>query len=517
MKRRAFLHHVSHSIAIPSLVGSFGLLAPKRLSSFLRLAADTDKVLVLIYLQGGNDGLNTVVPLDQLSSLNIVRPQVVLPESAILKLNGTQVGLHPSLSGFRSLYQEGRLEIIQSVGYPQQNYSHFRSNDIWMSGSDSTTYVNSGWTGRYLNHEHPDFPIGYPNTTVPDPLAIELGYGSSMLFQGPTANMSMVISNPNAFYQLVDNLEETAPDTDAGDKLRYIRLTARQSQQYGQVVKQAADKVTLQPGYDDNNSLAQQLKIVARLIAGGLQTSLYLVRLGGFDTHSTQVSAGDHTKGQHAMLLSHLNDAVISFMNDLRYQKVDDQVIGMTFSEFGRRITSNGSGGTDHGSALPLFVFGNKVQGGVLGTNPVIPSNATNENNLEMQFDFKQVYTSILEQWFGVPEIDRENILMNSFGSIPVIRDSSITGLSEKNDSKTFNVYPNPLSGMTTIEFISAGQAVSIEAIDVQGRKTADIFSGSLPVGKQVIPWNAGQLAAGRYFILLHSAAGSQAKSVVKW
>src|SRR6267378_2518321 len=173
MKRRTFLHHVSHSLALPGLMGCFGFLSPKRLSSFLRMAAETDKVLVLIYLQGGNDGLNTVVPLDQLSALHTVRPQVVLPDDKLLNIKGTKLALHPALDGFRSLYTEGRLEIIQSVGYPQQNYSHFRSTDIWMSGSDATTLVPSGWVGRFINNEYPDFPQGYPNATVTDPLAIE--------------------------------------------------------------------------------------------------------------------------------------------------------------------------------------------------------------------------------------------------------------------------------------------------------------------------------------------------------
>ncbi len=480
------------------------------------MAQGTDKVLVLIYLQGGNDGLNTVIPVDQLSALHSVRPQVVLPDNKILKLSGTNVALHPALDGFKSLYNEGKLEIIQSVGYPQQNYSHFRSTDIWMSGSDATKLVPSGWAGRYLNNGYPDFPQGYPNTTTPDPLAIELGYGSSLIFQGPTANMSMVISDPTSFYQLVNNQEESAPDTDAGDKLRFVRLTARQSQQYGQVVKDAANKVTQQPGYADDNSLAQQLKIVARLIAGGLQTSLYMVRLGSFDTHNAQVDPADHSNGVHASLLSKLSSAVVSFMNDLKYQNIDDRVIGMTFSEFGRRITSNASGGTDHGSALPLFVFGNKVNGGVLGNNPVIPGNATNENNLDMQYDFRQVYTSILEQWFGATEADRQNILMNNFGSLPVIRDATITSVPEKYDPKTLNVYPNPIREMTTIEFTSSGQAVSIDVIDIQGRKTDNIFTGSLAAGKQAVPWNASQLTSGRYFVLLRTAAGSQTRSIVK-
>lgn len=515
MKRRSFLRHTCHSLAIPGLMSSFGFSSPKNLSSFLRTAMQTDKVLVLIYLQGGNDGLNTVVPLDQLSALDKVRKNVMLPEGRLLRLDGTNVALHSALQGFKSLYTEGRLEIIQSVGYPDQNYSHFRSTDIWMSGSGSDTTINSGWTGRYLSNDYPGFPAGYPNETNPDPLAIELGYGSSLLFQGPASNMSMVLNDPTAFYQLVENVETPAPDTNAGDKLRHVRLTALQSQQYGKVVQKAANLVTHQEPYPDTD-LAQQLKVVSRLIAGGLKTSLYLVRIGGFDTHDAQVDASDHTKGEHASLLLQVNDAVMAFMKDLEYHGADDRVIGMTFSEFGRRIASNASLGTDHGSASPLFVFGNKVKGGVLGNNPVILGNTTAQHNLDMQYDFRQVYTSILEQWFGVDESHRTDILMNNFDTIPVIREANTVGISEKVITQSLRVYPNPVVNTSVIQFLSTGQPVYIEAIDMQGRRVTPIFNGTLPAGVQSIPLNLHQLEKGRYFVVLRSNSDVQTASVLK-
>ena len=254
MKRRTFLRHTTHSLAIPGIVGSLGFGGNnlQRLASFLQFASETDRVLVLIYLQGGNDGLNTVVPLDQLSTLVRVRPEVVLPWQSLPQLKASNVALHPALSGFKSLYEEGKLGIIQSVGYAEPSYSHFRSTDIWMSGSGAHELVNSGWTGRYLSKGYPTYPEDYPNDITPHPLAIELGYGASLLFQGPVASMSTVISDPESFYQLIDNIDEDAPDTDAGAKLKYIRLIARQSQQYGKVLKEAADKVQNQKYYDSN-------------------------------------------------------------------------------------------------------------------------------------------------------------------------------------------------------------------------------------------------------------------------
>ncbi|MDA0194582.1 MAG: DUF1501 domain-containing protein [Bacteroidetes bacterium] len=516
MKRRTFLHRASHALAAPAVMGSFGFTSSRRFSSFLRAQAESGKVLVLIYLQGGNDGLNTVIPLDQLSALNLVRPHVILPENKLLPISGTELAFHPALDGFSTLYKEGKLKIIQSVGYPEQNYSHFRSTDIWMSGSDSDQLVSSGWPGRYLNHEYPDYPEGFPNATDPDPLSIEIGYGSSMLFQGPATSMSMVLKDPTSFHELIDNVEEESPDTYAGDKLKHIRLTARQSQLYGEVVKQAANKVTSQQHYPDNNELAQQLKIVARLISGGLKTPLYMVRLGGFDTHAAQVMASDHTLGEHASLLADLDNAVKAFMNDIEFMGLGDNVLGMTFSEFGRRIISNASLGTDHGAAAPLFVFGNQVEKGVLGTNPVIPAAATFKDNLPWQFDFRQVYGSVLEQWFGMQLQDRASVLMSDFSTLPIIGEDVITAVRPDVEQSRLKVYPNPVAEMATIDFISSGAPMKIEAIDMLGRPVGHIFSGVLAHGNQSLQWNTRELPAGNYYVLMQSESTRRTVGVVK-
>jgi len=514
MKRRTFLHRASHAMAVPGLLGSLGFSMPGKsaLNSLLHLAADHDRVLVIIYLAGGNDGLNTVIPLDQLSRLNSVRRHVILPEDKLLPLDNTEVALHPSLGGFKSLFNDGRLGIIQSVGYPEQNYSHFRSTDIWMSASDSKQLVNSGWSGRYLDSKFQGYPEAYPNESVTDPLAIEIGSGASLVFQGPAAAMGMVVSNPDSFYNLVDNIEEPTPDTLAGEKLKYVRLIARQSELYGDVVKKAAAKVTQQSNYPDGNRLAQQLKIVARLIAGGLQTPLYLVRHGGFDTHSNQVEQDDHTRGNHANLLRSLDQSVTSFMADLKFQGVDDRVVGMTFSEFGRRIVSNASSGTDHGAAAPMFVFGNEVIGGVIGNNPSIPSNATYEDNLEMQYDFRQIYASLLEQWLGSSANNNAQVLLKPFETVPIIGESYLSTL-ERN--QLLKVYPNPIAGPTQLEFITNGAPLEIDLIDLQGRQVQQLYSGSPVAGFQRITWNPGQLNNGQYMVVLRGLENPVVQKVI--
>ncbi len=517
MKRRTFLHRASHAVAVPGLLGSLGFSMPGggTLSSLLKYASDHDHVLVIVYLEGGNDGLNTVIPLDQMSALSNVRQHVFIPEDQLLPLNNTEVALHPSLAGFNSLFDEGRLGIIQSVGYPEQNYSHFRSTDIWMSASDSKQLVNSGWSGRYLDSQFPGYPEAYPNETVTDPLAIEIGYGASLVFQGPAAAMGMVVSNPDSFYDLVDNIEEPTPDTLAGEKLRYVRLIAKQSELYGDVVKKAAKKVTQQRSYPEGNRLADQLKIVARLIAGGLQTPLYLVRLGGFDTHSNQVDDNNHTRGRHANLLRTLDTAVTSFMRDLEFQGADDRVVGMTFSEFGRRIVSNASSGTDHGAAAPMFVFGNDVIGGVLGENPQISRSATYENNLEMQYDFRQIYASMLEQWLGSSTANREQVLLKPFETVPIIGESYLSNLEA---DEFLKVYPNPINGPTQLEFITNGSPIEVDLIDLQGRRLQQLYSGSPTAGFQRITWNPGQLSNGQYLVVLRGLdKPAVQKVIVMW
>ncbi|WP_421871286.1 DUF1501 domain-containing protein [Marinoscillum sp.] len=514
MKRRSFIRHVGHSLAVPGILGSLGFRQPgaQTLADLLRMATSTDRVLVMIYLEGGNDGLNTVVPMDQLSALNTVRPHVILPENSLLGLSDAPVGLHPALSGLYDLYTEDRLQIIQNVGYPQQNYSHFRSTDIWMSASDSNELVNSGWSGRYLSDRFPGYPDSYPNDDFTDPLSVELGYGSSLLFQGPESAMSMVISDPEFFYELVDNEDREVPDSYAGDKLHYIRVIEKQSQQYGKVVQEAAEKVKRQADFPQS-SLGQQLQIVSRLIAGGLRTPLYLVRLGGFDTHDAQVEALDHTTGEHADLLSDLNDSIMAFIDDLEMQGTEDRVVGMTFSEFGRRIVSNASLGTDHGAAAPMFFFGNAVMGGVTGSNPIIKSTANYDDNLEMTYDFRQTYSSILQQWLGADASMAESALFKGFEQIPIIGSRTVQSAGQKSDQ--LMVYPNPLTSNVTVAVKDVTDFVTIDLVDMQGKKVESIFAGVVD-RKRLVSWRTDHLSSGRYLVILRGKETHSVFSVVK-
>jgi uncharacterized protein (DUF1501 family) len=415
MKRREFIRRLVPATALPLCVDGFRMTAfggSPLLAALAGASAALDRVLVLIQLSGGNDGINTVIPLDQYSTYESLS-------------NAT--GIHPAMTGMKTLYDDGKLSVAQGVTYPNPNFSHFRATDIWLTASDYNVDLSSGWLGRYLNYEFPDYPSGYPNLTMPDPLALQIGSVASVGFQGSSQSTAITIQDPNTFYQLVSGSssggQDYAPPTAAGDELSFIRAVAAQSVSYASRVKLAANRVlnksALYPAAGQN-TLADQLKIVARLIAGGMRTRIYLVNLGGFDTHSNQVAAGDTTTGTHATLLGKLATAALSFVDDLEILGCDHRVISMTFSEFGRRVTSNASLGTDHGTAEPVFLIGRMVRPGVVGSNPSLTD--LSGGNLKMQFDFRTVYASILSQWFGVNQAELDAALLKSFQPLDLIQ-----------------------------------------------------------------------------------------------
>jgi uncharacterized protein YifN (PemK superfamily) len=251
MKRRVFLKNTIPAATLLSSINGYsvqGFLGNSLLQSrLLNPSFDTDHVLVIVQLNGGNDGLNMVIPISTYSNYYNARTNIAIAENKILKLNGFEAtGLHPSMTGLQSLFNENKLAIIQAVGYPSPNFSHFRATDIWMSGSDSNVNVNSGWAGRYLNNEYPNFPTGYPNSSMPDPLAIQIGSVTSLTCQGPVVNMGMSITDPTSFYNLVNGVEDPAPSNYMGYELSYIREIAKQTNKYALRIKDAAATVTQQ-------------------------------------------------------------------------------------------------------------------------------------------------------------------------------------------------------------------------------------------------------------------------------
>src|SRR5580692_485245 len=248
MKRRDFFRNTV-PILLPSLVHGMSFRAWAS-SPFLKAAVrgvGEGRVVVLIQLNGGNDGLNTVIPLEYYDAYYKARTNIAIPQEKVLRLQGIDTtGLHPAMPELQQLYNAGKLTIVQGVSYPQPNFSHFRATDIWLTGADAGQILPTGRAGRYLDEEYPQFPHNYPNPGMPDPLAIQVGSLVSPALQGPTLTMGMAISNPNSFYDLINDRSAPAPSTRAGDQLAYIREMAAKTDQYAGVVKAAAQKVTKQ-------------------------------------------------------------------------------------------------------------------------------------------------------------------------------------------------------------------------------------------------------------------------------
>ena len=439
MERRHFLHNLAHAAAVPTIFSSLAFNSLDFSSnSNLSNTIENGKIIVIIKMDGGNDGLNTVIPLDQMSNLSKARPRVILPENKIVSLNTNDLGLHPSLSDFKSLFNEDRLKIIQNVGYPNPDFSHFRSMDIWQSASDSDEYLNSGWMARYIENKHPAYPEAYPSDAYPHPLAVELGWQSSLLFTGQKSLTSFQARNPTNFLEIINEFDNEYPSDNKGNKLKFIQQIAKQSNVYSKIIKDKYENGKNTVSYGNSN-LERQLEIVSQLISGGLKSRIYFVEFGGFDTHDTQVDLSDRTKGQHAVLLKRLNDAVITFIKNLDASGHSENVLTMTFSEFGRTIVSNETNGTDHGTAAPLFIFGNKVDSSILGANPQIPESVNWEDNLNSEFDFRQVYASIINQWMSGGKKSAKDILFKNFDEIQIIRkdiiDDDNDGVADINDN----------------------------------------------------------------------------------
>jgi uncharacterized protein (DUF1501 family) len=517
MKRREFIQRTVPATLLPFMLNGLPLRAfgsTPLLDAITSAAVATDRVLVLIQLNGGNDGVNTVISLDQYDAYMNARANIAVPESSVLSLTDA-TGLHPAMTGMRSLFDKGYLTVVQGVSYPNPDLSHFRATDIWMSAANSDEDVPSGWIGRYLKQEFSTYPNNYPNEVMPDPLAIQIGADVALVLKSNTGPMAISLSDPNSFYRLIskgnDGAQADAPQTPAGHELSFIQQTSQQSQEYAVQVKAAADKTTgltrssLYP--NSGNYLANQLKIVATLIAGGLKTRVYLVGMSGFDTHSSQVNGNDTTTGGHANLLGQLSTAIEAFQDDLKLIGIEDRVLGMTFSEFGRRVHSNSSLGTDHGTAAPMFLFGKGVQPGIIGNNPDL-TNLSN-GNLKMQYDFRSVYSSILHQWFASGTAELDTTLIRPYTEMSVVRKSFFinqdgTRLYPENFFLYQN-YPNPFNPATTITYdLPDDGIVVLDVYDITGRRISVLVNRFQSAGHYEVTFNASNtLSSGVYICQL--------------
>ena len=507
MERRKFLKTTALAATAPLLFNHIPVLASSEIESsnleiLAKAALDCGKILVIIQMNGGNDGLNTIFPLDQYGKLLAARPNILMAENDILKLSlNNSTGFHPAMAEMQKMYNNGQMMVVQGVSYPNPSYSHFRATDIWFTASDSDKSLQSGWLGRALDKKFPNFPIGYPNADMPDPLAIQIGSTLPFSLQGPTINLAYSVPEPDDLLNVVNETTDPAPNSDYGKELTFLRLMKDQSNVYRETIQKAYNKpYSSNIVYPTKNKLAEQLQIVARLINGGLTTPIYIVNHPKtHDTHEFQVTEDDRRVGKHAENLKILSDAVAAFQKDLKFIGKSEKVTGMTFSEFGRRIKSNGSFGTDHGTGAPVMFFGENLNveasniagsqypvSGMIGKSPEIPVVATVEDDVPMQFDFRQIYTTIMQDWLCMTETQATEVLGASFEKLPIFKQqrTELNNVNEQ-DNSIFVVYPNPVkNNQINIKFTKPQSSkINLVLSDIQGIKIFEndfIVNGSL-------------------------------------
>ena len=556
--------------AIPFTLGGvpMKLMADNALT---RMASQStnDRVLIILQMLGGNDGLNTLIPVKDYDLYYSRRANIAIPAKnssrKMIMLDSTlaseaQVGLHPDMIGMKDLYDRGRVTMVQGVSYKNNNGSHFRGRDINFMGGSFNDYFSSGWVGRYLEQEFAPlvYPNDFPNTDMPDPLAIEMGSEVSLIFhQSNNIPVSISIDDPAGFAALVNGLEgfqdqgidprgyppAALANSPYGKELNWILGLEQKSKDYAQRLydvyqKSSPTSVTYPEKYPYNappgslqNGLTPQLQLIARLLDGGgagqgVKTKVFLVKVGGFDTHASQVENYDPTMGVHAALMYHISAAMQAFQADLLARGLEDRVLTVTTSEFGRRIHSNGSYGTDHGTGGPVYIFGHGVKPGMVGKVPDCTL-----DNVDIQYDYRQVYANILKDWMLVNESTINNdIFFKNFLTGPKeagtgnydylpLAQQVISGVNENFINSRFGqlqCYPNPAREVVTFSFLMNNtNSVQLDLLDAKGNVVNNVLNEQREAGKQEVQTSVAELSPGLYFYQLKTGFVKETKKLM--
>ncbi|MBI3844369.1 MAG: DUF1501 domain-containing protein [Planctomycetes bacterium] len=389
-------------------------------------AKSGERVLVVVQLQGGNDGLNTVVPF-AMDDYYRRRPSIAIARADVRKLDDV-VGLHPEMSGMESLFKDGRLAIVQGVGYPDPDRSHFRSTEIWESADLAGGASRSGWLGRCLcdrsGHGESLLPgVALGGREMPQALVADRPQPTRNDAAGDeSASSAVAVESLDEFRVRGEGLspEKAAlerklladlagePRIDTEGSLEFVRQSLSSTFAAAERLHDAVSRYSSPVNYPDFD-LARKLRQVAQVHLAGFGTRIFFVTLGGFDTHASQ-------RQTQALLLRELSQSLAAFVADLRHHGALDQVLVMTFSEFGRRVEENGSAGTDHGTAAPLFIAGGGVKGGLVGAHPRLDDLV--DGDVKFAVDFRRVYATAIESWLGVPSA---SVLGAPFDPLPIV------------------------------------------------------------------------------------------------
>ena len=388
--RRSFIQALGLAGSGTIMLGGSNLAAASPSPLALALSqAENDRVLVIVRLKGGNDGLNTIIPLAQYGVYSDNRRDLRITSGNYFNLSD-EFAMPNFMSDFQAMWGDGKMKVVHGVGYPDQNLSHFRSSDIWATGEEAEE-IPTGWLGRYFEELYPDYLISSPDR----PAAIQIGSIGNPIFEGAENNYAFTVANPNQLESIANSGSvydmENLPDCKYGSQLGFMRGVTNTTYKYANVINEAYTSTTNEADYQDNY-FADQMAIVARLIKGNLGTKVFMVSIGGFDTHANQVN-------EHQILMNRVSSAISNFFQDLAAAGYEDKVLAMTISEFGRRVEQNGSMGTDHGSCAPMMLFGPALNGnGFIGEHPSL-TDLDNNGNMRFSVDFREIYATMLKDW----------------------------------------------------------------------------------------------------------------------
>ncbi len=540
--RRSFLQALGIAGSGSMLLGAnmLSASAPSPLSAAIS-ASNTDNILILIRLSGGNDGLSTVVPINQYDLYANARPNIYIPESKVLKMTD-EYGIPTYMGALQPMWEEGQFKAVHGVGYQNQSLSHFTGTDIFANTDLTTTGfdgLNTGWMGRHFENIYPDYLFNPPAA----PAAVQIGNFGSLVFQGEETNYAFVASN-------IDQLEEIAQtglqynldpslfdDCMYGDQLQFLRGVANVTYEYAGTIHEAYERGQNQVEYQDNY-FARQLALLARLIKGNLGTKVYMITLGGFDTHGNQPL-------QHERLMTYLSVAIDNFYEDLAFTQQDDKVLSMTFSEFGRRIFENGSNGTDHGKAAPTLFFGSGLNGSAfVGEHPTL-ANPDGRGNLEYTMDFRDLYATVMAEWLCIPTALVEQHILGGYTYNPINLGFNCSGVDfpdiaysdgtptppdqpDSTDPTTPNpeltdaivhkpFYPTSENPHIYLEMPFSAH-VDIKLFNIIGQQVGTVFNEMVMEGSREINIREGvrqNLATGKYIYRIHVQDQKMSKSVL--
>ena len=470
-----------------------------------------ENILVIVRLQGGNDGFNTIIPVYDYDIYANARPLIRIPPSEFIDLEKDMFAMPKPMNKLEAVWGDGQMRVVHGVGYEDSSLSHFTGSDIY-ANTNLVEPERSGFMGRYFQEIYPDYIFNPP----PSPPSLQIGSIGNLIFKGPQNDFSFAVSNPRRLEQIIENerIYQTSElgDCTYEDRLRHLREVTNTTFNYAETISAAYERSTDFGGYLDDG-MGRQFNIISRLIKGGLGTKVFLITLGGFDTHNDQIN-------RHQTLLNSFSEGVSNFYKDLAAAGWDDKVLTMTISEFGRRFRENGSLGTDHGTAAPILFFGTGLNGsGFVGDHPDL-SNLTRGGNVFNTTDFRQVYATVMKDWLCIDEgIVGRALLGASFESLDLGFNCSGTNPNIPNDGEGL-VHIVTYSDSQTYINISNPQTthVDIALYNVVGQKVATLRNEMLLEGEYVINVKEAantRLSTGPYVYQIQTGNGNYSKSII--